>query len=579
MKIYNPLSDNTLLPQLVHLLDNYRQVKNFNSQTYLNIKAYMLNQYMRQCGLKSCVVAVSGGIDSALVLGIVKYASTLPNSPIEKIIPVCLPVSHNIGATGQDEATKRGIEVCKAHELEPFVIELAPIHQQLETTVSTITNIEGNDWAKGQLVAHTRTPTLYYCATLLTQANLPAIICGTTNRDEGLYLGYFGKASDGLVDVQLISDLHKSEVYKVAQILNTPQSIMEVNPQGDMYDGRIDEEVFGASYDFVEYYLYFLTLSEPQQVHIIDMLSLKERDQFLFFSNNLENLHKYNSHKYVSASPAVHLDIDYMDIKNGWKTNCGFNRQPNALVNTNNFVGHMKNVGSFNFKYEPKIEATTYSVQGNHVYCLNNCLDKEEIQYLLEQTKNNQWHNADIYGKAQPTNQVMSTRMSMYNEQLAQILYQRISPYIPKNIFCEDEILPRMLNNKRVWTSTHINPLLRYIRYNGEQKLIAHYDDTYQYHIYKKTLMSIIIYLEDSLALTRFIHDPQTNLPESQRNYNDWDTNAKEEDILLSIPAKAGQIIVFPHRMLHDSTNPNDLQKTIIRTDLVFEAPQLGFEL
>ncbi|WP_258957573.1 hypothetical protein [Legionella sainthelensi] len=44
------------------------------------------------------------------------------------------------------------------------------------------------------------------------------------NRDEGSYVGFFGKASDAMVDIQLISDLHKSEVKKLALFLNIPQA-------------------------------------------------------------------------------------------------------------------------------------------------------------------------------------------------------------------------------------------------------------------------------------------------------------------------------------------------------------------
>ena len=54
---------------------------------------------------------------------------------------------------------------------------------------------------------------------------------GTTNRDEGAYLGFFGKASDGMVDLQPISDLHKSEVRALATRLGVPAEIVEAAPR------------------------------------------------------------------------------------------------------------------------------------------------------------------------------------------------------------------------------------------------------------------------------------------------------------------------------------------------------------
>jgi NAD+ synthase (glutamine-hydrolysing) len=138
---------------------------------------------------------------------------------------------------------------------------------------------------------------------------------GTNNKDEGAYLGYFGKASDGMVDLQMISDIHKSEVYLLANDMNIPKEIINAVPSGDMYDARTDEQVFGAPYDFVELYLNCLETVMPQ------MQDEEACEQFDMLANNLENLHAYNGHKYLAASPAVHLDLEqYQYSFNGsWK--------------------------------------------------------------------------------------------------------------------------------------------------------------------------------------------------------------------------------------------------------------------
>ena len=59
------------------------------------------------------------------------------------------------------------------------------------------------------------------------------MVMGTGNHDEDGYLGYFCKAGDGVVDVQLIADLHKSEVFKVGALLGVPQSILSSPPSAD----------------------------------------------------------------------------------------------------------------------------------------------------------------------------------------------------------------------------------------------------------------------------------------------------------------------------------------------------------
>jgi NAD+ synthase (glutamine-hydrolysing) len=46
----------------------------------------MFNDYMRKCGLKACVISVSGGIDSAVIMALSAYAQKQEGSPIEKVI-------------------------------------------------------------------------------------------------------------------------------------------------------------------------------------------------------------------------------------------------------------------------------------------------------------------------------------------------------------------------------------------------------------------------------------------------------------------------------------------------------------
>ncbi len=319
MKVYNKKSEKPMCLKLKNEIEKIRKEKNFKVEEYVLKKAELLNRYMKKYNLKACVVAVSGGIDSAVVLAIVNYAYRMVDSPIEKVIPLLLPIMNSTGVTNQDEATNRGLELCEVLGLKPYIVDLTRINNVIREDLEKVVGIIGEDWAIGQLGPYSRTPILYYTTSLLSQIDYPAIICGTTNMDEGTYLGYIGKASDGMVDVQIISDIHKSEVYQVGEYLNIPKSIMEVTPSGDMYDSRDDETVFGASYDFVELYLNYLNWNKEKQQEFLLSLKEEEREQFDFYARNLEKLHNYNLHKYVGASPAIHLDLWDSSVKNGWE--------------------------------------------------------------------------------------------------------------------------------------------------------------------------------------------------------------------------------------------------------------------
>lgn len=322
MKVYNEQSDKSLNEQLINALKDIRINRNFNAKEYIEQKANLLNQYMNKYGLKACVVAISGGIDSAVVLGIIKKASEKSNSPIKRIMPMLLPVLKSTGVTNQNEATIKGKELCEKLELKPYIIDLTTVNNEIRNILEPVVEIKGEDWAIGQLAPYSRTPILYYTTSLLNQTGLGAIICGTTNKDEGAYLGYVGKASDGMVDVQIISDIHKSEVYQVAEELEIPESIIQAVPSGDMYDNRTDETVFGASYDFVELYLNYLNMEDIEKEKFISSLNEKAKEQFGFYARNLENLHRYNLHKYIAKSPAVHLDLYDGSVKGGWDNYC-----------------------------------------------------------------------------------------------------------------------------------------------------------------------------------------------------------------------------------------------------------------
>lgn len=315
---YTPNTQKTALnSEIINKLDAYRASRHFNPDLYIKDKAQLLNRYMKASGLKTCVVAVSGGIDSAAVLGLAKQASLMDDSPIEKILAVTLPVYAD-GATNQEGTVSKARELSVAMRVELVEIEISDIFKSIYSQVESKIGVEGEKWGRGQLVAYSRTPTLYYVTSLMSEAGTPAIILGTNNKDEGAYLGFFGKASDGMVDVQMISDIHKSEVYQISEIMGVPDSILEAKPTGDMYDAREDEEVFGAPYDFVELYLGYL-----EDKVTTDGLSDMAMEEFNQLASNLEALHNYNGHKYISGSPAVHLDVEqyeYTIVKgNGWR--------------------------------------------------------------------------------------------------------------------------------------------------------------------------------------------------------------------------------------------------------------------
>ena len=86
-----------------------------------------------------------------------------------------------------------------------------------------------------------------------------------------------------------------------------------------------------------------------------------------------------------------------------------------------------------------------------------------------------------------------------------------------------------------------IAKLFRFIKYNEKSILLEHLDESFKLSKNKKTLKSVVIYLTDGI------------------------TNFEGKDI----EAKAGDILIFPHEILHSSHSGQN--KMVIRTDLVYE--------
>lgn len=333
MEIRNHATNMQMHPALMDALKMCRKQRGFNVDGVVEAKVKLLNDYYRQAGLKSAVVAVSGGLDSAVVLGLVAMASRMVDSPIERIVAVTMPAVLSQGVTGQDNAARLARQVCERFEVEPFRIDIGPIVKSITEAVEDQLghpglreNIGTADpkpiWARGQAVSYARTPTYYYVTSVLSAQGQPGLVIGTTNLSEGGYLGYFGKASDGMVDVQLISDLFKNEVYAIADFLDVPREVLERAPTGDMFDATTDEVVFGAPYDFVEL---FTHMKWDVNCRVMTEMYVQESDdavaakaQLDEYTDNLERMHSYNAHKYLGRSPAVHLDILRSGVKTGW---------------------------------------------------------------------------------------------------------------------------------------------------------------------------------------------------------------------------------------------------------------------
>lgn len=280
------------------LLSGIRRHNNFNASEWISMKTKKLNTYMQNAKLSACVVSVSGGIDSAVTYLIALEASTHENSPIKKIVGIAQPIHST------QSVWKRALELPQNDLGTIYVVDQSHIFDALSTKIQNVMQNEFKDikktpqrFANGQLRSYMRTPVNYYVSQMLSATGSNALVLGTGNKDEDQYLAYFCKAGDGVVDVQLIADLHKSEVYLVGEFLGVPHSILKAPPTADLWENQTDEEELGFSYDFIELLLEYqdMTAEEKENFqHICDTISW---NYFVEKAAEARSIHQRNKHK------------------------------------------------------------------------------------------------------------------------------------------------------------------------------------------------------------------------------------------------------------------------------------------
>lgn len=207
-------------------------------------------------------------------------------------------------------------------------------------------------------------------------------------------------------------------------------------------------------------------------------------------------------------------------------------------------------------------------------------LNEHEVALLSDMLGRVEWVPVGINGMKQQgfdpiRDRIGSYRASAYSEEFAQLLWDRIAPYFDPIRIMNDSTQTDWDGSKK-WRPVGVNPLHRFIKYKDGGCLLPHYDAPFIYDDSKRTLMSLVLYIDRSPTIvggaTRYLKDPQVDIPVVGRILDDWNDFAADDDVRVAYDPELGSALLFDHRILHDSGNVSGAgQKLILRTDIDFE--------
>ncbi|WP_295476638.1 ammonia-dependent NAD(+) synthetase [uncultured Pseudomonas sp.] len=222
-------------------------------QAEVTRRVEFIKQCLRNAGLKSLVLGISGGVDS-LTAGLlaqraVRELRDSTGDQAYRFIAVRLPyqVQHD-----EHEATAA---VDFINPDERHTVNIGPSVKALVAEVRAFDEQHASavDFVVGNTKARTRMVAQYSIA-----GAYQGLVIGTDHAAEAV-MGFFTKFGDGACDLAPLSGLVKNQVRAIARSFGAPEFLVEKVPTADLEDlapGKPDEAAHGVTYAEIDAFLH-----------------------------------------------------------------------------------------------------------------------------------------------------------------------------------------------------------------------------------------------------------------------------------------------------------------------------------
>jgi NAD+ synthase len=233
-----------------------------------------IKSYATKHKIRTLVVGISGGIDSAVV-------STLCARTGLPTVAVSMPIHQSAHTHSLSQAQGQWL-VENFENVRHRMVDLTPTFRQFERIWDGASEL-----GLANSRARLRMMTLYQIA-----QDESGIVVGTGNRVEDFGVGFYTKYGDGGVDISPIGDCLKTEVWDMGRALGVPQAIIDAPPTDGLWqDGRTDEDQLGMTYPELENAMRLDELMHDSIEHM--SMTAKEKKQLKRYQEiRARNLHK-----------------------------------------------------------------------------------------------------------------------------------------------------------------------------------------------------------------------------------------------------------------------------------------------
>jgi len=248
-----------------------------------------IRDYFRKTGLKSSIVGLSGGIDSAICLCLA--AEALGNKNVRALL---MPSRYS-----SDHSVNDAVALADKLKVQYDIVNIEKPFTAFESVLAPLFTGKGNDVTEENIQARVRAVLL-----MAVSNKFGNILLNTSNKSEAA-VGYGTLYGDMAGGLSVIGDVYKTDVYRLAEYINRnseiiPLAIISKLPSAELRPDQLDSDSL-PDYATLDAILYqYIELQKPAESIIADGFDRKTVIKVIWMIN-------FNEYKRYQAPPVLRI--------------------------------------------------------------------------------------------------------------------------------------------------------------------------------------------------------------------------------------------------------------------------------